>query len=229
YAARRLKRSSDPRLYEKIITHYEALAIQVNEQQLSWPQASHSVFRLNTENLDEIEFNLGLAHGVPGIIAAILPALAIPQLEKRVQTLLTHSCNWLIEQQITTEEREVGFPCSVGSDSIARLGWCYGDLPIALTLARVGRDLKLDRLIEAARHIAIRTSKRTADDGSIFDAGLCHGSSGLIIMFQLLNEILDEPELEQAALRWLDFTLQRFTESGLAGLNAYSGISKQYE
>ncbi|MCL1052193.1 hypothetical protein L2755_21595, partial [Shewanella abyssi] len=37
YAARRLKRSSDPRLYEKIITHYEALAIQVNEQQLSWP------------------------------------------------------------------------------------------------------------------------------------------------------------------------------------------------
>ncbi|MCL1050916.1 lantibiotic biosynthesis protein, partial [Shewanella abyssi] len=36
-------------------------------------------------------------------------------------------------------------------------------------------------------------------------------------------------ELEQAALRWLDFTLQRFTESGLAGLNAYSGISKQYE
>ncbi|MEZ9200275.1 lanthionine synthetase C family protein [Shewanella sp. 10N.286.54.B9] len=229
YAARRLEHSNDYRLYDKVIGHYEGLAIRVNEEQLSWPQPTNSVFRLNPEAVDDIEFNLGLAHGVPGIIAAILPALAIPQLASRVTTLLIHSCNWLIEQQITTDEHKLTFPTAVGSKRASRLGWCYGDLTIALTLARVGQALNISSYIEVARDTAMRSSNKSASEGLINDGAFCHGSSGLITIFQLLNEILDEPQLEQAASNWLDFTLQLYKDNGLKGLLGNTDESDNHE
>jgi len=229
YAARRLEQSDDYRLYEQIVKHYETLAITVATNQVSWPQPVNSVFRLNTEAAEKKEFNLGLAHGVPGIIAALIPALAIPQLKARVETLITYSCNWLIEQRINTAEHELTFPAVAGGSSASRLGWCYGDLTIALTLARAGQALNISKFTDIARETALFSSKKNAEAGQIFEAGICHGSSGLITIFQLLNEILDEPQLEQAALKWLDFTLQLYKDNDLKGFTGFTAEPDEYE
>ncbi len=247
YAGRRSRKSSSTVLFERIINHFENLSIKTTANTLSWSQPSNSVYRFNKEKPEELEFNLGLAHGVPSIIAALLPALNIPSLYKRTKSLLVQSCDWLIEQQLIQSTNEQYSSCfdsyctgnftgkSVTIDkddevkSGSRLGWCYGDLTIALTLARVGNALELPSYLEKAKEVGLLAAKRDSINGSVYDAGICHGSAGLALIFQLLHQQLKEPELLQAANKWLIHTLELYREKGIAGLYMYSGLTEEYQ
>lgn len=230
YAARRQLKSAPTDLFEQLISYYENAATQISDTTISWSQPADSVYRFNKDQPQIPEFNLGLAHGVPGIIAAILPALNIPRLQKRAKTLLIQSCDWLLEQELDIAQQTSCFAstCNDGHPG-SRMGWCYGDLTIALTLARVGNALAIPRYIHKAKHISLYNVKRDEQSGGIRDAGLCHGSAGLALIFQLLYQQLDEPELLQAADHWLLFTLDLYRQKNLTGLHMYSGINKTYE
>jgi len=229
YAARRQLTSDSSEFFEKIIRHFESTAIQVTENTLSWSQPVNSIFRFNKETPDEAEFNLGLAHGVPSIIAAILPALKIPTLFKRTKRLLIQSCDWLLQQELAAPQSISCFSSSCNDDNGSRLGWCYGDLTIALTLVRVGKALELPSYIDKARKISLHAAKRNSSQGMVYDAGLCHGSAGLSLIFQLLHQQLDETKLLQAANNWLLYTLDLYREEGLKGLYMYSAITKKHQ
>jgi lantibiotic modifying enzyme len=172
---------------------------------------------MNTDQIERPEYNLGLAHGVPGIISAILPALTIPALSNRAQKLLKQSCDWLLMQQLTIKE-ESFFSSYVNDPLPSRLGWCYGDLTIALTLARVGNALKIPQYLTQAEEMALHSAKRCEKSAGIDDAGVCHGSAGLSLIFQLLNKEIPSIKLEQASIKWLDFTLKLYNEKGMEGL-----------
>lgn len=250
YAARRAEKLSSNKLYDIIIGHYEALAIQTSNNTLSWSQPANSVYRFNKEAPESLEFNLGLAHGVPSIIASLLPALKLPNLHSRTKTLLIQSCDWLIGQELEPNQSSSGKKSISCFDSYctgyhqendvltdkksneksgSRLGWCYGDLTIALTLARVGNALDLPSYIDKAKALGLHAAKRDHHDAAILDAGLCHGSAGLALIFQLLHQQVQAPELLSAANKWLTFTLTMYQEKGLDGLFMYSALSKEYE
>ena len=229
YAARRQLTSDTTALFEKIISHFENTATQVTENTLSWSQPADSVYRFNKENPVEAEYNLGLAHGVPSIIAAILTALQIPPLFTRTKRIVIQSGDWLLQQELTAPQNISCFASSCNDDNGSRLGWCYGDLTIALTLVRVGKALELPSYIDKARKISLHAAKRNSSQGMVYDAGLCHGSAGLALIFQLLHQQIDEPKLLQAANNWLLYTLDLYREKGLQGLYMYSAVTKEYQ
>jgi len=244
YAGRRIKKHSSSKLFEIIISHYENLAIKTSENTLSWSQPKNSVYRFNKDDPDNLEFNLGLAHGMPSIIASLIPALNIPSLYDRTKTLLIQSCDWLIEQELDQAPGESSIACfnsyCTGSldkgkvvmdkkKSGSRLGWCYGDLTIALTLARVGNALELPSYLEKAKSISHLATKRDSVNAAILDAGLCHGSAGVALIFQLLYQQLHEPELLKTANKWLVYTLDLYQEKGIEGLYMYSAIADDYQ
>ena len=229
YGARRLLKSTPANLFDTLIEHFEQSAIQTGEHTLSWSQPSTSVYRFNKENKETPEFNLGLAHGVPGIIAAILPALKIPHLQQRAKSLLIQSCDWLMAQELDEKQHLSCFASSCDHKQSSRLGWCYGDLTIALTLARVGNALELPSYLEKAKTLSFHAASRDQKNGMISDAGLCHGSAGVALIFQLLAQQLSEPALLETADKWLDFTLNQYREKGLAGFYMFSGLSHEYE
>jgi len=229
YAGRRQLQSGSAELFDKLIGHFESIAIQTGDNTLAWPQPDNSVYRFNKDDLERPEFNLGLAHGVPGIIAAILPALKIPALYERTKSLLVQSCDWLLDQELDDPQSISCFASSCNDNHGSRLGWCYGDLTIALTLARVGRALEHPSYIDKAKQISLHAARRDNKQGMIRDAGLCHGSAGLALIFQLLNREINETELLQAANKWLLYTLDLYREKSLKGLYMYSGLSKEYE
>ncbi len=228
YGARRQLKSDQTAFYEKLVNHFESLATQVSDNTLTWQQPQYSVYRLDKENIERPEYNLGLAHGVPGIITAILPALDNPSLHDRTKNLLIQSCDWLLQQQLNSQDKQSCFSSLTGSKHNSRLGWCYGDLTIALTLARVGDALELPSYMEKAREISLHSALRGEVNGMVKDAGLCHGSAGLFLIFKLLYQKIGLEELQQASDKWLDFTLNLFDEKGLEGFYKLSGIDKTY-
>ena len=228
YGARRQRTSNQMVFYENFVEHFELLATQISSNTLSWEQPKYSVYRLDKDNREKPEYNLGLAHGVPGIIAALLPALSIPPLYARTKKLLIQSCDWLLQQQLKTDANQSYFSSSVESKHDSRLGWCYGDLTIALTLHRVGKALELPSYMEKAKEICLHAALRDEVHGMVNDAGLCHGSAGLALIFQLLYKEIGAAELKKASNKWLVFTLKLFEEKGIEGFYKLSGFDNSY-
>lgn len=229
YAARRSKFTDQSALYGVIVKNFASIAQHLDDDHISWSQPAHSVYRFDKDNLTKPEFNLGLAHGVPGIIAALLPALKIDSLREQTKSLVTQSCDWLLAQQNPNQEDECRFGTCVGDEHRSRLGWCYGDLTIALTLARAGHALDKANYLESALAIALKATKRDAKSAAINDAGLCHGSVGLVVIFQLLNRLLPHPDLQKATYYWLDYSLNTYQEKGLEAFYSFNGVSQQLE
>ena len=226
YAARRARKSSQLGLFTQLLKHYQQLAIITKTKTVSWPQPYSSCYRIDKENQDKHEFNLGLAHGVPGIIAALLPMLEIYTLRQSASQLITHACEWLLEQQIGPEKINSYFSNDNNTEVTSRLGWCYGDLTIALTLARVAKALDKPKYMAMATEISLYALHRNKDSGFIDDCGLCHGSAGLALIFQLLANLLEEPRLLDGANTWFYDVLKQYKYHGLQGLNRYCNITK---
>ncbi|AUJ71747.1 lanthionine synthetase C family protein [Pseudoalteromonas sp. NC201] len=229
YISRRAKRTKQSTLFDRLVTGYESVAVELSDQQIAWSQPKQSVYRFDKEDTESHEFNLGLAHGVPGIIAALLPALQDQKVKLRAQKLVVAGCDWLLEQQSHAEDKKACFGSCAGDGHHSRLGWCYGDLTIALTLARAGHALDKPRYVEQALEIALFNVDRDATQGHINDAGLCHGFFGLVTIYQLLNQIMPHPKLQGAALTWLDYGLNQYQERGLEALYSYNGLEKAHQ
>ena len=230
YTARRARYSEQNTLWQAIVSGLESTATHFEDGQISWSQPKESVYRFNQDTPDTPEYNLGLAHGVPGILAALIPALQDDTVSERVKVLLEGGCDWLLAQQQRDNEHDSCFgSCLHTNAHSSRLGWCYGDLTIALTLARVGLAIDRPSYVERALEIALHSTHRDAQSAQINDAGLCHGSAGLITIYQLLDKLMPHPQLAQAAQTWLDYTLAQYEQRGLAALASFNGLTKEYE
>lgn len=158
-------------------------------------------------------YNLGLAHGTPGIMAVLARCLELDVLPDRVAPLLHGAARWLrgTRNPAGTGSR---YPIRVDADdrpqgtARSRLGWCYGDLGVAIALHRAGSALG-DRgcLDEAGAIFADTARERTADNGMIADASLCHGSMGVSHIFRRAARATGHVALDAAADRWLAHTL----------------------
>lgn len=227
YAARRARHADQTELFDAIVSGFESTVSQLNLKHLTWAQPKESVYLFDRESKDA-EYNLGLAHGVPGIIAALLPAVRVPSLTLRTKRLLEGGCEWLLTQRNPKHDDYACFGTCVGDQHRSRLGWCYGDLTIALTLARVGLELQRDDFIESALEISLHSASRDESSAVIYDAGLCHGSLGLATIFQAMNQLLPHPELAAAADRWLHIFLTNYKEKGESALYFYDAQNKCY-
>ncbi|MBQ4812678.1 lanthionine synthetase C family protein [Pseudoalteromonas luteoviolacea] len=231
YAARRAKFSKQHKLYNTIVTGLESTATYFENGHIAWSQPAQSVYRFDTDDREKPEFNLGLAHGVPGMIAALLPAHTIPSLNTRVTKLLSGACDWLIAHQNASGKENTRRSCygsCAGSDEHSRLGWCYGDLTIAMILARAGKALDRPSYVDHALEVALHACKRDAEDGFINDAGVCHGFVGLALIFKLLDDLMPHPELKARSVYWVEYSLDKFRQEGIQALYSYNGIDKKH-
>lgn len=227
YAGRRSRKGCSEKLALQIVRHLEAMAETPAPDMVTWAQPPNSAYRLDTENRVAAEYNLSIAHGITGKLAALLVLMRLPAVEERARQLLEHGCNWLMSQRL--EAPVAGyFPAASGRTTAARMGWCYGDLPIALTLARAGKALGRQDFTDFSKDVSLLACRRSAESGVVLDAGLCHGSAGLGLMFQLLHKELGLPELKRASDSWFEDTLRRFREQGLDGFQKYDGREQRY-
>lgn len=171
-------------------------------------------------------FDLGVAHGVPGVLG-LLAALHRTGLEReRCAALLESGMAWLLAQRIDGET-ESCFPQAVGpgvAPVLARTSWCYGDLGTAPVVFAAARALERDDWHAAAIELGRRAARRGHARSGAIDACLCHGSAGNAHLFNRLYQATGEEDFAEAALGWYERLLSEYREGqGFAGYRVWSG------
>lgn len=163
-------------------------------------------------------YNLGIAHGIPGILL-FLRKLYLMNIKKEVvANLIVKTSNFLLSQKHSLKTQKSFFfnVCSQSSVSPnsghdSRLALCYGDLSVGYSLFMVSSILGIERpdLNEIALDILINTTNRTnLDDINVVDAGLCHGTSGLAHMYNRLYHQSNQLKFRESALFWYKETIK---------------------
>lgn len=172
-------------------------------------------------------YNLGLAPGVPGVIAFLAQVCApgderLGRARTKTRPLLDGAVAWLLAQQ--SADGTQGFPSKMGpgiSPTPARIAWCYGDLGIAVALLRAARDVQKPAWEEKALMIADRAANRRPEIAGVKDCGLCHGAAGVAHLFNRLFQATGDSGYAAAARFWFARTLEmRRPGSGIAGFSA---------
>lgn len=176
--------------------------------------------------MNEYEYNISLSHGISGLILILCKCLSF-KADERLPNIITGASNYLLSQEIDHNIYGSFFPSkSIDSTTISqrsRLGWCYGDLGVGLALWQAGKLLSNAQYKKKGLEVLLYSSKRrTIEQTSITDAGICHGTSGLVMIFDYLYKNTGENNFLSARDYWIEETLKMcpFTD-GLAGYKAY--------
>jgi lantibiotic biosynthesis protein len=153
-------------------------------------------------------FNLGLAHGVPGIVGFLARALSRGISPRRTHALLEGAVRWILAQRLAAGPSCFPTYCTPsGPDGPARAAWCYGDPGVALALMAAASAADRRDWEAAAIDVALVAARRPAETTLVQDASVCHGAAGLLHVFNRLYQASGEGQLREAAARWAEATL----------------------
>ncbi len=223
YALERLPRPSAVECLDRIVGHLERSAEETADG-TTWLSRAADLPPSFREGLPARYYNLGLAHGVPGVIALLGAMCGAGVVRKRARALLGSTVSWLLAQKLpddrpsvfsTRVERgaEIGKP--------ARSAWCYGDPGVAAALLVAARGANEPSWEREALVVARRAAARPAELAGVRDAGLCHGAAGLAHVFNRLAQATGDRALRAAARSWFARALSmRRPGLGIAGFRS---------
>jgi len=206
-------------VFEKL----EGLAIQTNAG-ITWFSGPELLPEWQRQQCPQGYYNLGVAHGIPGVIHFLNEVSGTDLVEPaRSNKLLQGAVNWLIAQQRPGESRSCFAPWIVpgGEISDSRLGWCYGDLGILAVLLQVSRRGARNEWSNFANNLLDRCLAWPPEETQVADACLCHGAIGVAHIFNRIYQSLGDPRCRTAALSWYYRALaMRRPDTGVGGFSA---------
>jgi lantibiotic modifying enzyme len=165
-------------------------------------------------------YNVGLSHGVPGVIGFLAAAHRRGVAAAEARRLATGAVRWLLAQRLPAGPGGV-FPGYAGpgiEPAPTRLAWCYGDPGVAAALMLAARSFGREDWEREALAAARLAARRREGVTGVDDAGLCHGTAGLGHIFHRLFRTTGDQSCREAALFWLEQTLaMRQPGQGLGG------------
>jgi lantibiotic modifying enzyme len=206
YALERLPRSWGKECLERVVARLAETAEHLPAG-ITWKTPPELLGDRNAELFLQGNYNLGVAHGVPGVIAFLAQACAAGL---AARDILDGTVAWLLAQKLPEGAGSI-FPPRVtpgAEPKPTRLAWCYGDLGIAASLLAAARTIGETAWELEALKIARAAAGRPAESSGVVDAGLCHGAAGVAHMMNRIYQATGDLVLRQAALAWLERILE---------------------
>jgi class I lanthipeptide synthase len=222
YALERLPRPTAVTCLERVVERLAETAISTQDG-ITWWTPPKWIWHETRHDYPRGYYNLGVAHGTPGVIALLGAACAAGVAVGVARPLLPRAVDWLLAQELG-KDYAMRFPSYVYPDSKpapSRLAWCYGDLGIAAVLMSAARGAEVRSWEDQAIRIARSSAARPFETARTIDASLCHGAAGNAHLFNRLHQATGDEELGRAAVEWYERTLQfRRPGEGAAGFLA---------
>lgn len=219
YALERRPSDAGARLLDLVVAQLRSHAIR-DAAGVAWFTASHLVPEPPAGTPRLGHYNLGVAHGIPGVIGLLGAAAAAGH--EPAMALLADAVPWFLAQE-RPAGADGGFAAwrheSESSPAAARLAWCYGDAGIAGALMVAALGARREDWQQHARRLATQAARRTVESSGVTDAMVCHGSAGVAHVFNRLWQVTGEASLADAARLWIARTI-RFQRPG-AGIGGY--------
>lgn len=168
-------------------------------------------------------YNLGLAHGCPGVIALLGAAWAAGIRRHATRRLLDGGVTWLLnhERRERTGTRFSAWISPGLPSEDCRSAWCYGDPGVAVALFWAARGVGQPAWEKEALRIARSAAARRPEKSGVQDAGLCHGAAGLALIFNRMYQATGDAALRRAARYWIEKTLaMRRRGRGIGGFQS---------
>ena len=200
---------------DRVLSHLEATAI-ADDAGLTWctPGSDPTAGRPTRFTAGAVD--LGVAHGVPGIIGMLAQFVEADVQRERSRRLLWSAVSWLM-YTVPDGRPRFGTNWPAGRAERKRIGWCYGDPGVAGVLLRASRALGSLGLEQQALGLLERATAPLAT-ASVRDACLCHGAAGLAHIYNVAFQRTGSPRMRIEALRWLlELFRLRKPGSGIAG------------
>lgn len=171
-------------------------------------------------------FDLGVAHGVPGVIGFLSAALGSRVASPGAAKLLTEAVGWLLARESAPVADRSRFASTISPEKTHqydRLSWCYGDPGIASTLVWAGRSASVPSWERKGLALALECARRSPERAELSDVGLCHGAAGLAHLFNRLLHVTGKPVFREAARFWFRWALEKVDEAHLNDPNFLEG------
>lgn len=223
YALERLPRVSALACLERIVERLDETA-ERRDNEVTWLTRPHLLPSHQREKCPNGYYNLGLAHGVPGVIALLGEVCAAGVATERARPLLDGAVAWLLRQKRTPPSLSSFSPWTgQGIEQVqCRLAWCYGDAGVAAALLAAARCVNKPEWERDALRIARHAAARVPESAGVKDGGLCHGAAGLGHIFNRLFQATGESVFREAARYWFEQTLaMRRPGLGIDGFSAF--------
>jgi lantibiotic modifying enzyme len=144
---------------------------------------------------------LGCAHGIAGVLGALACCRLHGRADDRLQPLMLVLLAALENADVSDQ----------------RIGWCRGDLGIAIALLAAARSLASDHLADHAVAVALAPLARGGGRWPV-DASLCHGAAGLAHLYNRMYQATGDGRLGDHAHAWLCKTMaMQVPGTGVAG------------
>ena len=157
-------------------------------------------------------YNISLSHGMSSVVMLLCKIIWSVNLEpaeaKQVIRLIGGSVNYMLKQRIDPNKYGSWF-VSTSTECEphirpSRLGWCYGDLGVAVALYHASDILQNSDLkqlaVEVLEYAAVK--RRDPIKNTVYDTGLCHGAAGVAQIFKTMATCASSNVLEDASYYW---------------------------
>jgi len=191
----------------------------------TWFTPPELLIEAQRKDYPEGYYNLGVAHGVPGIIALLGRTYHAGVAPKKSMELLERAVTWLLRQRLPADKHS-SFPTFLLRNlppQDSRLGWCYGDGGVSAALMLAARCAGRESWETEALNVARKAARRDPETGYIRDVCFCHGSAGLGHIFNRFYQATGEEVFSDTARYWFERTLQfRDPGTGAAGYSVWT-------
>lgn len=167
---------------------------------------------------DEDRIDLGLSHGLCGfllvLIAAAEKGIDLPVIRNTVEDGTNFIMHYKKEVDFLKDDFTF-YPSYIYAKNKAQLvypksmGWCYGDLNMALLFIRAGQFLEYPGWVKFGNTIGTATfMRKTIADIDASDTHFCHGTSGVAQFYKHLYQLTGVDVYKTAWHYWINETLQ---------------------
>lgn len=155
-----------------------------------------------TKNTLETKVDLGLAHGMSGVVLFLLQLHSISFEKSTCEFLIQKALVFLAQQKRNHEN--VWFPvCGFEKEYPPYNSLAYGDLGIGYVFLKAGLQLDNEFFKKEGMSILENGARfREETQLRVRDANLLYGAAGLFTFFRMLNDIEQHPSFQEASEYW---------------------------
>lgn len=175
-------------------------------------------------------YNISLSHGISSIVIFLSKVIQADIKNDRILIMLEGAVNYILSQEIHENKTLSLFPSQSLENNeysrqskYSRLAWCYGDLGVGLALFQAGKSIQNKEWYEKGLQILKRsTSRKDLYQNHVIDTGICHGSTGVAMIFNRLYLETNDFLFFDTSQYWLNVTLTMdHFKDGLIGYKTY--------
>lgn len=159
--------------------------------------------------------NLGMAHGMPGIISFLIELYPLLQDKEAVISIINKALGFFLNQMQLNED---GFYFKNYNDDaekylFSRLSWCYGDLGISLMFLKLFKLTSNVYFQEIGITLAQNTLKLSFEKTQVEEGSLCHGAVGAAHLYNRIYQQTNMQIFKDASLKWYQTLFDLYYEA----------------